>query len=137
MGNLFERLEGGGCEPKRAEEPGKILRGPLLQPIVPPANHKSAPIERLLSWIINNFDGATISVRDICWRGPRPTRDRANALAMAEALVAAGWLAPIEKSHRHDRREFDRGPMSLSQSHIVLPQTVATVAETIGYCSET
>jgi hypothetical protein len=90
---------------KEPREPEKILRGPLLQPIVPPADQKAAPIERLLSCIINDFDGTTISVRDICWRGPRPTRDRANALAMAEALVAAGWLAPI-KSHRHDRREW-------------------------------
>jgi hypothetical protein len=87
------------------QEPEKILRGPFLQPVVPPADRKAAPIERLLSWIMNNFDGTTISVRDICWRGPRPIRDRANALAMAESLVAAGWLAPI-KSHRHDRREY-------------------------------
>jgi hypothetical protein len=106
VANLFERLgQRRLADNSQTEqlEPEKILRGPLLQPVVPPADRKAAPIERLLSWVINHYDGTTISVRDICWRGPRPIRDRASALAMAEALAAAGWLAPI-KPHRHDRR---------------------------------
>jgi len=105
MASIFSRHIVDDNPGKEELEPEKIPRGPLLQPIVPPADRKAAPIERLLSWIINNFNGTTISVRDICWRGPRPTRNRANALATAEALVVAGWLAPIE-SHRHDRREW-------------------------------
>jgi hypothetical protein len=108
VANLFKRLEQRRlADSSQTEqlEPEKILRGPLLQPVVPPADHKAAPIERLLSWIINDFNGTTISARDIYWRGPRPIRDRTSALAMAEALVAAGWLAPI-KPHRHDRREW-------------------------------
>ena len=85
------------------EEPEKILRGPLLPPVVPPADQKAAPIERLLSWIINFWPHDTICTRDIYWRGPRPIKDRKSAVAMAEVLAAAGWLAPM-KSHRHDRQ---------------------------------
>src|SRR5262245_55500674 len=98
-------------EPERPVEPGRILRGPLVQPVVPPTDRKSSPAERLLDWLINAWDKPTVSARDICWRGPTVVRNRQSVIDLAGVLVAAGWLAPI-KSRRRDMREWRiaRGP---------------------------
>src|SRR5262245_9934106 len=109
--SFFARYIGPGKE--QPVEPEKILRGPLLKPIVPPTTPQSSPTEKLLDWIINHWSEPTISVRDICWRGPNSLRNRKSAIGLAETLAENGWLAPI-KSRRHDMREWQiiRGPRS-------------------------
>jgi hypothetical protein len=77
----------------------------LLQPIVPPTDYKSPPVERLLDWLVNRWGKPTVSARDICRFGPKPLRDRKSAEVMAEILVEHGWLTPL-KTHRYDRREW-------------------------------
>jgi len=110
--DIFERLN------KRQDSPPKpertIPRGPLLQPIVPPSDYRtSSPTEQLLDFIINHWRKDTISVRDICWRGPNSLRNQKSAIGLAETLAENGWLAPI-KSRRRDMREWRivRGPRS-------------------------
>ena len=97
---------------KEQLEPEKILRGPLLQPIVPPANYRSSPTEKLLDWLVNHWPGATVSARDIYRHGPEFLRnDLKNTIDLAKILVEHGWLTPI-KSWRRDRKEWRiaRGP---------------------------
>ena len=114
MANLFERL---GQQRQLAENlekeqpPVTIPRGPLLQPVVPPTDYNSPPIEQLLDFLINRWSEPTINARTIHWRGPNCTRNRKSVIELAEALVAAGWLSPV-KARRHDMRvwEIVRGP---------------------------
>jgi hypothetical protein len=97
---------------KEPQEPEKILRGPLLQPIVPPAGPQSSPTEKLLDWLVNHWPGPTISARDIYRFGPHfILNDPKGAIAMAQTLAENGWLTPI-KSWRRDRKEWRiaRGP---------------------------
>jgi hypothetical protein len=110
--NLFERLEGSGREPKQPSEPEKILRGPLLQPIVPPAGPQSSQIEKLLHWLVNHWPRPTVSARDIYRHGPYFIQQNPKSAAiLAQRLAENGWLTPI-KSWRRDRKEWRiaRGP---------------------------
>src|SRR5262249_41609368 len=91
--------------PKKERLPGTIPRGPLLQPIVPPADHNSPPIEQLLHFLINRWSKPSVRVRDICRFGPNSVRNRAVATAMTETLATFGWLSPI-KTRRIDMREW-------------------------------
>jgi len=111
MANLFERL--GHIPETKPREPITVPRGPLLQPIVPPTNYSSPPIERLLDWLVNRWPKPTVCARDIHRLGPNPIRDRKSAIAMAETLAEHGWLTPLN-THRYDRREWKivRGPNS-------------------------
>jgi hypothetical protein len=96
----------------KQQEPEKILRGPLLQPIVPPADYHAPPIEKLLDWLINFWPHDTICARDIYRLGPGCVQnDRKNAIDLVQILVTNGWLTPI-KSWRRDRKEWQiaRGP---------------------------
>jgi hypothetical protein len=86
---------------ERPAEPEKILRGPLLKPIVEEATPQASPTAKLLDWIINHWRGNTISVRDICWCGPNSIRDRKSAIAQAKILAENGWLAPIKSPRRN------------------------------------
>src|SRR5262245_65864898 len=79
---------------KRPVEPEKILRGPLLKPIAPPATPQSSPTEKLLDWLINHWSKPTISTRDIQRCGPNSIRDRKSAIKQAKILAENGWLAP-------------------------------------------
>lgn len=108
--DIFKRLTQ-QPEKERPVEPEKILRGPLLKPTAPPADRWSSPTEKLLDWLINHWPEDTISVRDICWRGPNSLRNRKSAIGLAETLVENGWLARI-KSRRRDMMEWRiaRGP---------------------------
>jgi hypothetical protein len=90
-------------EKERPVEPEKIIRGPLLKPIAPPADRRSSPTERLLDWLINHWPEPTISVRNICRCGPNPIRNRKSAIDQAKILAENGWLAPL-KAHRRDRK---------------------------------
>ena len=81
----------------------EIQRGPLLQPIVPPADPKSSEAEKLLDWLVNHWPKPVISVTDINQFGPRPLRNRNRAASQAEILAANGWLEPL-KAHRRDRK---------------------------------
>ena len=104
--DIFERL---GQQRQLAENLEKerqvetIPRGPLLQPIVPPTDYRSPPIERLLDFLVNRWRGPVIRIREICQFGPNPIRDRKSAIALTETLAANGWLAPLE-ARRHDTR---------------------------------
>jgi hypothetical protein len=97
--------------PEKERQVGTIPRGPLLQPIVPPADYRSPPIERLLDWLINRWTRPTICARDIYVYGPRCTRNLKSALGLTKILTENGWLAPV-KSHRYDRHKWQiiRGP---------------------------
>jgi hypothetical protein len=96
---------------ERPAEPEKILRGPLLKPIAPPATPRSSPTEKLLDWLINHWPEPTISVRKLCKYGPNSIRNRKSAIDQAKILVENGWLAPI-KTRRRDMKHWRiaRGP---------------------------
>ena len=76
-------------EPEKEQQPVTIPRGPLLQPIVPPTDSNSPPIEQLLDFLINHWSEPTINARTIHWRGPSCARNRKSVIELAEALVAA------------------------------------------------
>ena len=83
--------------PLDKEQPSvSIPRGPLLRPIVPPADYKSSPVERCLDWLINRWRKPAVRARDIMRFGPNPIRNRKSAIATAEILVENGWLVPTE-----------------------------------------
>src|SRR5262245_25403457 len=108
--DIFERL---------AQQPGKerpveletIPRGPLLQPIVPPSDHRSPPIEKTLDWLVNRWPKSSVRARDFMRFGPNPIRDRKSAIATAEILATSGWLSELP-TRRHDARMWAiiRGP---------------------------
>src|SRR5882762_9285626 len=79
----------------KEQPPVTVPRGPLLQPIVPPADSNSPPIERLLDFIVNRWPKPAIRVREICQFGPGSIRDRKSAIALTEILAQNGWLAPL------------------------------------------
>jgi hypothetical protein len=89
MATLFERLQEKQPQPPEKERPVKpeIQSGPLLRWVVPPAEPKSPPIEKLLDWLLNHWTEDTISVRDIHRSGPNVTRNRKSATELAERLV--------------------------------------------------
>jgi len=112
MASIFSRHIVDDQKPEQPGEPEKILRGPLLQPIVPPAGPQSSQIEKLLDWLVNHWPEATISARDIYRHGPYfILNDPKGAIALATRLAENGWLTPI-KSWRRDRKEWRiaRGP---------------------------
>jgi len=88
---------------ERPAEPEKILRGPLLKPIVEEATPQSTPAEKLLDWLINHWSEPTISVRIIHWRGPNCLRTRKDALAQAKILAERGWLSPLKSRQRNSK----------------------------------
>jgi hypothetical protein len=97
---------------REQQEPEKILNGPLLQPIVPPASPQSSPTEKLLDWLVNYWPHDTVCARDLYRHGPNFVRDnRKSAIDLAKILVENGWLTPL-KSWRRDRKEWRiaRGP---------------------------
>jgi hypothetical protein len=110
MVTLFDRLqEKQTLEKERQVE--TIPRGPLLQPIVPPAAPQSSPTEKMLDWLVKRWPKPSIRVRDILQFGPPAARNRKNAITLAKSLEASGWLLPLA-TRRHDSREWQiiRGP---------------------------
>ena len=103
--SFFTQFIESGPEKEQVVPPEKIPRGPLLQPIVPPADRRSPPVEQLLAWLVNHWQGSTISVRNICQIGPRSTRNKKSAISLAETLVENGWLTPL-KTRRRDMRAW-------------------------------
>jgi hypothetical protein len=107
-GSVFARL----IEPPKPERQlDAIPRGPLLKPIVAPADPNSTPAERFLDFVVNRWPCEVVRLREIQQFGPGSLRDRKSALALAEQLVAAGWLERVEP-RRHDTRIWRvvRGP---------------------------
>ena len=100
-----------GDEPEKESPPVTVPRGPLLQPVVPPTDHNSPPVERLLDFLVNRWRKPEIRLNEIRQFGPWPIRDRKSALALAEVLVAHGWLKPV-KAWRYDIKMWTvvRGP---------------------------
>ena len=114
MATLFERLSQPpptNNPPKQEQQLGAIPRGPLLRPIVPAADPNSTPAERFLDFVINRWPRETVRLRDLLRFGPGSLRSRKSALAVAEQLVAAGWLSPL-KGRQHNERLWRvvRGP---------------------------
>jgi hypothetical protein len=114
MATLFERLSQPpptNNRPKQEQQFGAIPRGPLLRPIVPPADPNSTHAERFLDFVVNRWPREHVRLREIQQFGPVPLRNRQRALAMVEQLVAAGWLERVEP-RRHDTRIWRvvRGP---------------------------
>jgi hypothetical protein len=132
VANLFERL--GRSPPEKEQPPVTIPRGPLLQPIVPPTDYNSSPIEKCLDWLVNRWPRNSVRVRDICLFGPNATRDRKSALALAQILEENGWLSRVKKPPRHDTilweivRRPSAEPKSPATTSSVSAPTVATVA---------
>ena len=107
-GSVFARL----IEPPKPERQlDAIPRGPLLKPIVAPADPNSTPAERFLDFVINRWPRETVRLREILQFGPAPFRNRKSALALAEQLVAAGWLSPVRgRQHNEHLWKVIRGP---------------------------
>src|SRR5262245_26873607 len=96
--SIFNRLR---PEKERPVEPEKILRGPLLKPIVPVSEPRSTPAEKMLDWVVNRWNGATLTTRNIMQFGPGGLRDRKTAIATAKILAENGWLHPLPtRQHR-------------------------------------
>src|SRR5262245_34025187 len=96
---------------ERPAEPEKILRGPLLKPIVPVSEPRSTPTEKMLDWLVNRWPGTTVSTRNIMQFGPGGLRDRKKAIATAKILAENGWLRPIPtRQHRGRAWQIERGP---------------------------
>src|SRR5262245_8167143 len=110
--DIFERLaKGQQLEKERPVEPETIPRGPLLQPIVPPTDHRSPPIEKTLDWLVNRWPKPAVRVRDILRFGPPAARNRKSAIVLAETLAANGWLAPLPtRQHNEKMWAIVRGP---------------------------
>jgi hypothetical protein len=115
VASLFERLRQRQLTPKKEQQEPEIPRGPLLRPIVPPADHRSStPAEQLLDFIVNRWPQPVVSVRNVLQFGPGCLRgDRKNIVALTEALAQRGWLASIEV-HQHNMKHWRiiRGPES-------------------------
>jgi hypothetical protein len=108
-GSVFSRLI---AEPeKRQQAPTETIpRGPLLQPIVPPADKDSPPTEKLLDFLINRWSKPAIRVRDILRFGPGSLRNRKSAITLAEALEVHGWLRPLAtRQHNMKMWQIVRG----------------------------
>jgi hypothetical protein len=69
--------------PEKLSEPEKILRGPLLQPVVPPTDRNSSAAARLLDWLINDWDQPCIRVRDISLQTPGAALTEPSVTAMS------------------------------------------------------
>jgi hypothetical protein len=64
------------------------------------------PAIKLLEWLTYRWNGPTITLRDICWRGPGFLQnDRESALNLAKVLTQRGNLIPVA-THRADKREW-------------------------------
>jgi hypothetical protein len=85
--------------------PVTIPRGPLLQPIVAPADYKSSPVEKLLDFLVNHWSAPTIRAQQIHWRGPNCVRNRKTVSKLTRILVEHGWLARV-KARRRDTELF-------------------------------
>ena len=85
--NLFERL---GQQPPEKEWPvqPEIQSGPLLRPVVPPADPQSPPIEKLLDWLLNRWTKDTINTRLIRIYGPN-----SSGTAGAQQIWSRYWLS--------------------------------------------
>jgi hypothetical protein len=84
MVDLFKRLDAG--RPPPAENRPK-----------PDANARD--LQKLHEWI-QHWDKPTVSVQDICYRGPNSVRNRKKAIGLAEILAGHGWLIPIKRRRR-------------------------------------
>jgi hypothetical protein len=115
---LFERLNAKGPAtenvadiPEPEQPPVMIPRGPLLQPIVPPTDHRSPLIEKCLDWLVNRWSKPSVRIRDFLRFGPPAARNRKSAIAMAELLAANGWLRRVEtRQHNMKLWQVVRGP---------------------------
>jgi hypothetical protein len=107
--SFFARYIDGPAEKERP--PVTIPRGPLLQPIVPLTDHRSPPIEKTLDWLVNRWPKPSVRARDILRFGPPAARNRKSAIALAESLVASGWLRPLStRQHNMKMWQVVRGP---------------------------
>jgi hypothetical protein len=98
MGNLFDRLE----RQPPAEEASKEEEFRL--------------IERLLTWLINNWPEPTITARQLRHYGPYPIRHEKKAtLDIMRGLEARGWVRSV-KPQRHDSREWKIGRPQAGQN---------------------
>src|SRR5262245_42841769 len=93
MVSLFERLDKGRPPPTedRPKPEANTIRSEQMQ-----------DLQKLHEWI-QHWDKPTISVQDICYRGPNSVRNRKKAIGLAEILVGHGWLIPI-KTRRRDMK---------------------------------
>jgi hypothetical protein len=73
--------------------------------ITPPAELKMLPAGKLLNWLLHCWGRDTISMREICWRGPNGMRDRKNVMDMTETLTQRGWLLPLP-TQQINRKEW-------------------------------
>src|SRR5262245_38768062 len=109
---FFDRIKG---PPRQVEEAppieAAVPRGPLLQPIVPPSDYRSPPVEKTLDWLVNRWPKPAVRVRDILRFGPPAARNRKSAIALAESLAEHGWLRPLP-THQHNMKMWQivRGP---------------------------
>jgi hypothetical protein len=113
--------------PEKDQPPVTIPREPLLGPVVPPADYGSPPIEKPLDFVVNRWRKPAIRLREVCKFGPGSIRtDRKNAIALAEALAANGWLVPT-KGRQHNERMWllVRAPLAAQQTP-QMPQALSS-----------
>jgi len=101
--SVFSQYIADDSSSKKEQRGSEIQRGPLLQPIVPPADPKSTPAEKLLDFLVNHWPAPTIRAQQIHWRGPNCVRNRKTVINLTRVLVERGWLAPV-KARRRDSK---------------------------------
>jgi hypothetical protein len=94
--SIFSQLIEPIAPAKQEPQLATIPRGPLLAPIVPAADANSTPSEKLLDFCVNRWPREVVRLRELQQFGPRSLRNRKSAMALAEQLVAAGWLSPVK-----------------------------------------
>jgi len=87
MANLFDRLNNKRQQLEDSPPERAIPRGPLLRPIVPPANYKSPLVEKCLSWLVNRWPANTVRTRDFMRFGPPAARNRKMLLLLVRAGI--------------------------------------------------
>jgi hypothetical protein len=68
-------------------------------------HEKSQSIERLLSWLLNNWTKDTITGRQLRYYGPYPLRNEKKAtLNLMQELADRGWVFQIPLRRRDARK---------------------------------
>jgi hypothetical protein len=88
----------------RGPSPTGAEAGPRATPMAKRTNLKPPPIDKLLDWLVNDWNKPTVTARDMYSRGPCCVRNREAVLRLAQSLVDLGWLVPTPARQSNTRQ---------------------------------